>query len=106
LQNEQWSPAILDFLATMDVGKTAGPPVAVAGEEEAGSEASEWENREYEEHLAQSTEGEANLGEEERSICFPFSGGGFTYFPFVNHKAGSGLWVAALPCRLMYISQS
>jgi len=38
---ERCSKAILDFLATMDVGKTAGPPVAVA-EEEAGIEVSAW----------------------------------------------------------------
>ena len=52
----------MDFLAITDVGKTAGPLVAEAGAEEAGSEASEWENREREEHLAQMAEEEARLG--------------------------------------------
>jgi len=33
------------FLATTDVGRTAGPPVA-NGEDDAASEASEWEARE------------------------------------------------------------
>jgi len=42
-----------------DVGKTAGPPVAQA--EEADSKASEWENREREEQLAQMAEEEARL---------------------------------------------
>jgi len=37
--DERCSKAILDFLATTDVGKMAGPPVAAAGEE-AGSEIS------------------------------------------------------------------
>jgi len=36
---------VLDFLATTDVGRTAGPPVA-NGEGDAASEASEWEARE------------------------------------------------------------
>ena len=46
--------AILGFLATTDVGRTAGPPVAEEGEGGA-SEASEWEDRtwtEREEQLA------------------------------------------------------
>jgi len=42
------SSPILNFLTKTDVGKTAGPPVAVAGEEEAGSEVSV-EDREGEE---------------------------------------------------------
>jgi len=61
--DERCSQAILDSLATTDVGKTAGPPVA-ATEEEAGSEASQWGNREREEHLAQMAEEEARLGGE------------------------------------------
>jgi len=44
------SKAISDFLATTEVGRTAGPLVA---DEEPGSEASEWEKREREEYLAQ-----------------------------------------------------
>jgi len=47
--DERCSKAILDFLATTEVGRTAGPPVA---DEEPGSEASEWEKREREEYLA------------------------------------------------------
>jgi len=43
--DERCSKAILDFLATTDVGKTAGPLVA-AVEGEAGGEVSAWENRE------------------------------------------------------------
>ena len=39
----------------------AGPPAA-AVEEEAGNEASEWQNRESEEHLAQMAEEEARQG--------------------------------------------
>jgi len=47
--------SILDFLATTEVGRTAGPQVA---DEEPGSEASEWEKREREEYLAQVAEEE------------------------------------------------
>jgi len=36
---------VLDFLATTDVGRASGPPVASGGED-AASEASEWEPRE------------------------------------------------------------
>jgi len=39
------SQAVLDFLANTDVGRAPGPPVA-GGEDEAASEASEWEARE------------------------------------------------------------
>ena len=38
-----------EILATTEVGRTAGPPVA---DEELGSEASEWEKIEREEYLA------------------------------------------------------
>ena len=41
LADERWSQAVLDFLATTDVGRI-GPPVADE-EEDAASEASEWE---------------------------------------------------------------
>ena len=48
--DERCSQTVLDFLATADVGKTAGPPAAEV--EEAGSKALMWENGERE-HLAQ-----------------------------------------------------
>ena len=51
------------FLATTDVGRTADPPVA--GEADgAASEASEWEEREREERLAEMREEEERLGAE------------------------------------------
>ena len=49
-----------DFLATTEVGRTPGPPVAGG---ELGSEASEWVKREREEYLAQVAEEERALGE-------------------------------------------
>jgi len=52
--DERCSKAILDFLATTEVGRTVGLPVA---DEEPGSEASEWGKREREEYLAQVAEG-------------------------------------------------
>jgi len=61
--DERCSQAILDFLATTDVGRTAGPPVAEEGE--GASEASEWEDREREEQLALLREEEERLGGEE-----------------------------------------
>jgi len=45
LADERYSQAVLEFLATTDVGRTSGPPVADE-DEEAASEASEWEARE------------------------------------------------------------
>ena len=60
--------------------------------EEAGSEASVWENRGLEEQLAQLLEEEARLGG--RLICFPMSGGLFLiFFPYVRHlgQHSSGL---------------
>jgi len=57
--DERCSQALSRFLATTDVGRTAGPPVA----EDAGaaaSEASEWNSRKREERRA------ALRGEEER----------------------------------------
>ena len=44
LADERCSQAVLDFLATTDVGRTAGLPV-VNEEDDAASEASEWEGR-------------------------------------------------------------
>jgi len=64
LADERCSQAILDFLATTDVGRTAGPPVAEEGEEGA-SEASEWEDRERKEQLAPLREEDERLGREE-----------------------------------------
>ena len=53
----------------------AGPPGPKA-EVEAGSEASERENREYEKHIAQMAEEEARLGgEEQADILFSLSWG-------------------------------
>ena len=54
---------VLDFLANADVGRTSGP--LVAGEEdEAASEASEWEAREQAERGWERTEEEVRLGAE------------------------------------------
>ena len=47
--DERCSKAILDFLATTEVGRIAG---SLAANEEPGSEASELEKREREEYLA------------------------------------------------------
>jgi len=57
--DERCSKAILNFLATTEVGRTVGPPMA---DEEPGSEAS-WKKREREECLAQVTEEEGARGE-------------------------------------------
>jgi len=58
LADERCSEAALVFLATTDVGRTSGPPVAEEGDGTA-SEASEWENRERDEQLALSRRGGA-----------------------------------------------
>jgi len=52
LADERCSQAVLDFLATTDVGRTSGPTVA-ADEDGAASEASEWDAREQAERLAE-----------------------------------------------------
>ena len=52
--DERCSEAILDFLATTEVGRTAGPPVV---DKEPGSEASEWEKREREGYSCQPSKG-------------------------------------------------
>ena len=44
LAHERCSQAVLQFLATTGIGRTSGPPVA-EDEEDAASEASEWEAR-------------------------------------------------------------
>jgi len=62
--DERRSQAILDFLATTDFGRTAGPPVAEEGEG-ADSEASEWEDREREEQFALLRKEEERLKGEE-----------------------------------------
>ena len=54
---------VLQFLATTDVGRTSGPPVA-KDEEDAASEASEWEAREQEERIWERREEEERLGRE------------------------------------------
>ena len=54
---------MLDFLATTDVGRTAGPPVANEGDD-AASEASEWEARERAERDWERMEEEDRLGAE------------------------------------------
>ena len=61
--DERCSQAILGFLATTDVGRTSGPPVAEEGEGRA-SELSEWEGREREEQLALLREEERLGGQE------------------------------------------
>jgi len=55
--DERCSQAILDFLATM-----GGRPPVAEGEEAAANEASEWETRERDEHLAALREEEDRLG--------------------------------------------
>ena len=62
LADERCSQAVLDFLATTNVGRTAGPPVAEDGEG-AASGALEWEDREQE-RLALLRE-EEGIGREE-----------------------------------------
>jgi len=63
LADERCSQAVLQFLATTDVGRTSGPPVA-EDEEDAASEASEWEAREQEEQAWERKEEEERLGRE------------------------------------------
>ena len=61
LADERCSQAVIDFLATTDVGRTSGPPVADE-DEDAASEASEWEAREQEERAWERREQEERLG--------------------------------------------
>jgi len=63
LADERCSQAVLDFLATTDVGRTAAPPVANK-EDDAASEASEWEARERAEREWERMEEEDRLGAE------------------------------------------
>jgi len=60
LADEQCSQAVLEFLATTDVGRTSGPPVAGEGGA-AASEASEWEEREQAERAWERREEEERL---------------------------------------------
>ena len=52
LADRRCSQAVRDFLENTDVGRMSGPPVAEEADGEA-SEASEWEEREREERLAE-----------------------------------------------------
>jgi ribonuclease HI len=63
LADERCGQAVLQFLATSDVGRTSGPPVA-EDEEDAASEASEWEARDQEERAWERREEEEVLGRE------------------------------------------
>jgi len=63
LADERCSQAVIQFLATTDVGRTSGPPAA-EDNEDAASEASEWEAREQEERAWERREEEERLGEE------------------------------------------
>jgi len=63
LADERYSHAVLQFLATTDVGRTSGPPV-VEDDEDAASEASEWEARDQEERAWERKEEEERLGRE------------------------------------------
>ena len=63
LADERCSQAVLELLANTDVGRMPGPPVAGEGDDEA-SEASEWEERERAERLAEMRAAEERLGEE------------------------------------------
>jgi len=62
--DERCSQAIFDFLATTDVVRTAGPPLAEDARA-AASEALGWDSREREERLAALREEEERLGVEE-----------------------------------------
>ena len=63
LADQRCSQAVLTFLATTDVGRTSGPPVADENED-AASEASEWEAREQEERDWERREASESLGRE------------------------------------------
>ena len=63
LSDERCSQAVNQFLATTDVGKTAGPAMA-EDEEDASSEASEWEARDQAERAWEMEAEAIRLGEE------------------------------------------
>ena len=75
-------PGALDFLTTTDIGRTAGLPVLG---EAAASDASEWDSRDCEEHLAASREG-GGIGGLSFLLLF-FS---FLYFLFLFFSATFG----------------
>ena len=73
----------------------------VAEAEEAGSEASERENRKREEQLAQMAEKEARLGGEELVVnLFSFGGGAFLSFPLsgISRRVAGSLNLTSLGC--------
>jgi len=63
LADERCSQAVLQFFATTDVSRTSGPPVT-EDEEDAASEASEWEARDQAERACERREEEERLGAE------------------------------------------
>ena len=63
LAGQRCNQAVLTFLATTDVGRTSGPPVADENED-AASEAPEWEAREQEERAWERREEEERLERE------------------------------------------
>jgi len=63
LADERCSQAVIQFLATTDVGKTAGPPVA-EDNEDAASEVSEWGARDLAERAWEREMEAISLGEE------------------------------------------
>jgi len=65
LADRRCSQAVLDFLENTVVGRTPGPPVAEEVDEGA-SEASEWEERERDESLAEMRAEAERLGGEEQ----------------------------------------
>ena len=74
------SQAILDFLASTQVGRRAPKPEEE--EEDAQSEASEWELRECEERDEERRQWDAAMGEEaERLLFFPL--------PFLSASTGN-----------------
>jgi len=76
LADERCSQTVFQFLATTDLGQTSGPP-AVEDNENAVSEASEWEAREQEEWVWERREEEEGGGGSDEA------GGGFCVFPFL-----------------------
>ena len=63
LTDERCDQPVLQFLATSDVGRTSGPPVA-EDEEDVASETSVWEVRDQEEQAWEMREEEEFLGRE------------------------------------------
>jgi len=83
--DEQCKKAILDFLATIDVGKTAGPRVVEVVE--AGGEAARPRSRRAQGTPRTDCGGRGEVGRGEvGSICFSL----FVFFLFGHLRAGSG----------------